>query len=433
MSSSPSLFRPIFHRSSKCLISNNRISFSSFSNNRISFRSSSSLFRRRMSIAAALPSIIQNSPPWLMLPPAFDGGAMNFNFYSLSENKVITLAGSEEKELADLMSKPNHHRVLRGSSHGWLALFNKQNLDLFLYNPISRRHIKLPPIHNLPNVPEHDPRSVSKVILSCSPDQDSESCRAVMIHGDADLMAFCCPGRSKEWTSFGLNSSGYDECVYSSEQELLIGLTNDDKLESWDLRDLSSPRMIMSGKLYANNDPKSEEELSRKEAYDFCVREEHLVVAGHDLLNVTRQIMENVGPDGLYVDCNDKGSDNCPHLTVDFEVYKYDPDERGFFTCWDLDGLALFVGLESDTVALPASSFPGLKANSIYYTDTIGTRNWTSSHDGKCDEDAPFGGHDIGIFNYDDKTVSSCYYPCDVQSIQRILPSPMWFFPSSTL
>ncbi|KAL3619290.1 hypothetical protein CASFOL_036860 [Castilleja foliolosa] len=409
MSSPSFLFRSIFHRSSKYLISNNPISFSS-------------LFRRRMSTtAAALPSIIQNSPPWLMLPPAFDGGAMNFNFYSLPENKVITLAGSEDKEVTDLMSKPNHHRVLRGSSHGWLALFNKQNLDLFLYNPISRRHIKLPPIHSL--------SKVSKVILSCSPDE--ENCRAVMIHGDADSMAFCCPGRSKGWTPIGPETY---ECVYSSEQELLFGLTNDDKLETWDIRDLSSPKMIKSSKLFSDNcsDEDEDEELERKEAKDFCTYEEHLVVAGHDLLNVTQYIMENVGTDGLYVDdCNDKGSDNCPHLTVDLRVYKYDPDERGAFTVAGLDGLALFVGLEGDTVALPASSFPGLKANSIYYTDTIGTSNWTSSHDGKCDEDAPFGGHDIGIFNYDDKTVSSCYYPCDVQSIQRILPSPMWFFPSS--
>ncbi|KAL3619288.1 hypothetical protein CASFOL_036858 [Castilleja foliolosa] len=418
MSSPSFLFRSIFHRSTKYLLANNPISFNS-------------LFRRRMSTtAAALPSSIQNSPPWLMLPPSFDGGgAMSYNFYSLPEKKVITLAGSEDKEVTDLMSKPNHHRVLRGSSHGWLALFNEQTLDLFLYNPISRRHIKLPPIQNLPNKPQHSPRSASKVILSCSPDE--ENCRAVMIHSCADLMALCCPGRSKEWTPFGLNSSGYDECVYSSEQELLFVRTNNDKLETWDLRNLSSPRLIMSRRLYySDNDSESEDE--EVVLHNFCEPVEHLVVAGHDLLSVTRYIMENVGPDGSYVDCYKKGSDDCPHLTVDFEVGKYDP-EKGEFWYDDLDGLALFIGLESDTVALPASRFPGLKANSIYYTDTIGTRDWTSSHDGKCDEDAPFGGHDIGIFNYEDETVSSCYYPSDVQSIQRILPSPMWFFPSSSI
>ncbi|GFQ04578.1 hypothetical protein PHJA_002601700 [Phtheirospermum japonicum] len=79
-------------------------------------------------------------------------------------------------------------------------------------------------------------------------------------------------------------------------------------------------------------------------------------------------------------------------------------------------------------VALPATQFPGLKPNSIYFTNAIETGSWRGE-----DDDTPFGGHDIGIFNYQDRTVSSCYYPCDVQSLKKILPVPMWFFPSSPI
>ncbi|KAL3624274.1 hypothetical protein CASFOL_033090 [Castilleja foliolosa] len=415
------LLRSIFPRSSNYLISKSLASF----------QSSSSLFRP-MSTAVAqseLLSNIQNSPPWLMLPPAFDGGAMSHNFYSLAENKVISLAGTGEKEITDLMSnsKPENHRVLRGSSHGWLALFDRRNLDFFLYNPISKRHIKLPPIHNLPLFPSHDCRSVTKVILSCSPDEDYENCRAIMMYNCSNL-AFCCPGRSHEWIRFGRYPDGYDEIVYSDKHQLLFGLTNcDDYLETWDLRDLSSPRMVMSHDSYSEDYSEEEEDQVLE---NFCIPVDHLVVADNHLLFVTRYLMEHVGSDGSYVDYygEHERSRNCPHVTVDFEVYKYDHEKKDFRYEDSLDDLALFIGLESDTVALPASHFTGVKPNSIYFTDTIGTGYWFGK-----DEDAPFGGHDIGIFNYQDKTISSCYYPCDVKSIQRILPSPIWFFPSSSI
>ncbi|KAH6796406.1 hypothetical protein C2S51_037392 [Perilla frutescens var. frutescens] len=40
---------------------------------------------------------------------------------------------------------------LVGCSHGWVALFNRRNNDLFISNPITRRHMKLPAIHTLPD------------------------------------------------------------------------------------------------------------------------------------------------------------------------------------------------------------------------------------------------------------------------------------------
>ncbi|KAL3624313.1 hypothetical protein CASFOL_033129 [Castilleja foliolosa] len=435
MSSLSVLFRWFAGGSFKYPISNSPICSLS-SKSTASFKFFTSIFRRQVSSNSI-------SPPWLMLPPAFEGGGgalMRHNFYSLTENKVITLAGTGAKEITDvmMMSKPpiNHHRVIRGSSHGWLALFDELNLDLFLYNPISGRHIKLPPIHNLPANNGYPTRSVAKVILSCSPDQDYENCRAVITYNCTGLMAFCCPGRSKEWTHFGRFPVGYDDCVYSSEHHLLFGLTNiDDCLETWDLRDPSSPpRMIKSSILDDDSEDDDDDSESGNLPSDFCRTVEHLVVADHHLFVVSRYIMECVGPDGSYVDCYDEGSHDCPHMTVDFDVHKYNP-EKGSVTYVDsLEGLALFIGLESHTVALPAAHFPaGLKPNSIYFTDTIGTGYWTLPRHGYSEYEAPFGGHDIGIFNYENKTVSSCYYPCDLQSVHKILPSPMWFFPSSPL
>ncbi|KAL3624276.1 hypothetical protein CASFOL_033092 [Castilleja foliolosa] len=142
---------------------------------------------------------------------------------------------------------------------------------------------------------------------------------------------------------------------------------------------------------------------------------------------VTRYVLEHVTPDGSYVDCSDDSADNLPHMTVYFCAHKYDTEKGDFVYMDSLDGLAIFVGEQSDNVALPAANFPGLKPDSVYFTDTIGTFFWMLEHPYYSEYDAPYGGHDIGIFNYE----ASCYYPCDVKSIQRILPSPMWFFPSS--
>ncbi|GER26727.1 hypothetical protein STAS_02388 [Striga asiatica] len=77
-----------------------------------------------------------------------------------------------------------------------------------------------------------------------------------------------------------------------------------------------------------------------------------------------------------------------------------------------LHGLALFVGYHNDAFALPAAEFMELKPNSIYFTN------------------APTGGHDIAIFDYKNKIVLPCYYPCDVKNMRKTFPAPTWFFPS---
>ncbi|KAL3624277.1 hypothetical protein CASFOL_033093 [Castilleja foliolosa] len=468
-SSSRFLFRPIFHRSSNYLVSKSPTPFKSLiplsrrymstaaaaafpcliSKSPTPFKSLSPLSHRQLSTTAAASDAAAS--PCLMLPPSFKCGVINHNFYSLEQNKVITLAGSREKELAEVLVKPFHHRALKGSSHGYLALFDEDSLDLFLYNPISKRYIKLPLIRDLPNTSKKNYFTVTKVILSCSPDEDYENCRAIMMY-NCSLLAFCLPWRSDKWTSFGRFPDGYKEIVYSSENHLLFGLTNKDKcLESWDLRDFSSPTMVMSTDLYSDNngsESKDEEKLMTKrlESEDwyalpeedrpcyFRFPEDRLVVANYQLLLVTRYMMGNVAPDGSYVDCHKEEAKNCPHFTIDFDVHKYNP-EKGNFTHLDwLVDLALFVGgLESDTFALPVSSCSGLKANSVYFTDSTGTSYWKTMNGICCDYAAPFGGHDIGIFDYENKTISSCYYPCDVESVEMILPSPMWFFPSSPI
>ncbi|GER49255.1 hypothetical protein STAS_26484 [Striga asiatica] len=117
------------------------------------------------------------------------------------------------------------------------------------------------------------------------------------------------------------------------------------------------------------------------------------------------------------VECWDLRDPLSPRVIMTYEktpqkpIEKYDPedvDHPKYVEGSSLGGWAIFVGLGSHGVALPAAEFLELKPNSIYFTDpTVLTRV----------ENCVCGGHDIGIFNYEDKIVSRCYYPSDVRKI----------------
>ncbi|GER49245.1 hypothetical protein STAS_26471 [Striga asiatica] len=366
-----------------------------------------------------------SSSPWLMLPHLFEAGpttTMKYKFYSLAENKVVTVATEFPAAGSDLM-------VLRGSSHGWLALLNPRNFDLFLYNPISHRRINLPSVGNLPNYPTpQSSRDLEKLILSCSPDEEEEGCRAAIIN-DMHVLAFCCPGRSDKWTLlgdlrfcyYGLApwnwewEGKYMDCVYSSQHQALFALTGCDEVECWDLRDPLSPSVI---KTYEKKPQKMTQKLRPPGAEMF---RQYLVIAGQDLLVVSQYLME-IG--GSFTLSDGKHNPDYSYVTVDFDVHRYDPedvDHPKYVEGSSLGGWAIFVGFSSHAIALPVTDFPELEPNSIYFTDpTLVTQV----------ENCVCGGHDIGIFNYEDKTVSRCYYPSDVR---KIFPAPMWFFPDSKL
>ncbi|CAA0816283.1 Unknown protein [Striga hermonthica] len=384
------------------------------------------------------PSTTQNHPssssssPWLMLPPSFDvtftgAASISYNFYSLADNKIVTHS-LEERELADPLM------FFAGSALGWLALMSPSR-DLFLYNPISRRRINLPSVCDLPDYPDNLAK-VYKVVLSCSP--EDPNCRAIIIYNNVHGLAFCCPRFSKEWTHIGdhhwfdenLGRSfrpGYRDCVYSTRHEALFSLTRQGLLESWDLRDPHSPRAVeiaevgeSGGKIWY---------AKQKHLLLTCEPLEHLVVAGQDqdILVVTQYVVEAFDFDGLYADGCDPSKKaikrGLPCVTSDFAVEKYNPEDEDVKYVESLDGLALFVGYQSDAVALQVAEFPELKSNSIYFTDGV--------EDGLI-EDYPTGGHDIGVFDYENKTVSPCYYPCDIKKMRKTFPAPMWFFPTRT-
>ncbi|GER53382.1 hypothetical protein STAS_30895 [Striga asiatica] len=373
-----------------------------FPSSLLSVRSYNSLLRFTPTPLVRFPFLVQNddgtlssssTSPWLMLPPVFGGNNkldMFYQFYSLGLDRVLSVPKRS------IPSYENDNLEIVGSSRGWLALFNKENYcDLFLSNPLTGRHVKLPSLDS--------------------------------------LLAFCCPGHTNPvWTRIGDPSTSFqfDSITYSSRQKLFFcakgpsGRT--DHIEAWDLCDPLSPKMVPLPPVTVdkhNYPVASHSELESKLkhlcGYDavFLVLPEHT----EELFQVRQYVLHRMGPDGSFADDvyyeGNSDSDESPHKTVGFDVHKYDPKTgKKVYMDRTLGGLALFVGPQ-EGFALSADEYQGLKPNSIYYTDMYYLDR--------------YGGHDIGIFNYENETFSPCYYPCDLKSMMtKIVPNPIWFRPS---
>ncbi|KAL9151220.1 hypothetical protein ABFS82_11G039400 [Erythranthe guttata] len=345
---------------------------------------------------SSLPSKIS---PWLMLPPTAAGsGCVVHKFYSIAENRVLCFAGEAK------LGFPDGDTELVGSSHGWLALSNKRNNDLFLTNPLSRRRVNLPPIHKLPIEEQH----LSREDFSC-----------VHNHRRVDSDRHSHVGQH--------DVRCYRSIIYSATHKLFFCLIDRrifDTFEAWDLRDPDSPTMIPMD--YPVIWLHSEEDDQRNE---FCHTENSLVEYSGELFFVERFIAESVDSNGCAFDTHlcyspKKGwDDSRPYKTMNFNVYKFDPESRSFrFMDSSLDGLVFFIGRNHAFAIAAASEYPELKADSIYYTDVTNTSYAIQKID--------YGGHDIGIFSYKDRTFSPCYYPCDVKGIKVITPYPIWYTPT---
>lgn len=119
------------------------------------------------------------------LSPLLMVDALTSKFFSLAENKLMSLGDGVPTK-----SMGGESTVLVGSSHGWIAFFNRASLDLFLWNPVSCRRIDLPSIQNL-SIPADNLESgygcVEKLIVSSSTPDDADN-RVVISYGPASRL-----------------------------------------------------------------------------------------------------------------------------------------------------------------------------------------------------------------------------------------------------
>ncbi|KAL3647781.1 hypothetical protein CASFOL_008749 [Castilleja foliolosa] len=382
-------------------------------------------FRRMTTV-----SCLKNPSPCLMLPPTFDDGSddMVYNMYDLAQNKVLKF---NNKKLL-----PQENTRFVGSSHGWLALMDERNNNFIITNPVTRRYVKLPRYMS-------NRFSDFKVIISC--DAEQEDCQAMIISNGQSL-AFCRLGRSPiKWSRLGAPMRPpptthmprfYKDLVYSSRHNLLFCIVNATyyDFEAWDVA-YDPPRLRWENRGDLRIDSKRlcrEKNLLPSKTCLWCDTFRYLVFAEQtdQLFFVTRHIVPQMALDGSAM--KDLAKNSYPYKTVSFDVYKVDwklDGEGGRLSHVDggsLDGLAMFVGV-NHSFAVLATEDNGLKPNSIYFTNDkelipdkeLYPKEWI---------DWKQGDHDIGIFDYENKTVS-CYDPCDLQNFKRIT-EPIWFIPS---
>ncbi|KAL3647949.1 hypothetical protein CASFOL_008917 [Castilleja foliolosa] len=403
--------------------------------------------KSRTSSVESRISCLSSSYPWLMLSPRSCN--TSYELYSFAEKRVLSIPKPDLKY--EVESGFRDATKILGSSHGWLACFNRRRRELFLLNPLSGRRVNLPPFHNL-STPESKLSDgkrliVKKIIITCS-DPESEDCQTVMIFGMADRLAICCPGRSSpEWTLIG-QSKCYLDVVYWFKHELFFSLTYISRLDAWDLRNPLSPSLVWSchfDDLEEEFDNGGEPSLSDSDVTErkYSQKRKYPVVSKQgELYLVQRYINCWMMPDGSCAPDDDDSDDDMennnlrdpsktimennnlryPSKTVDFNVYKIvvDGDRRKkVLMGGHLDGLVMFIGDPSHVIAIPADEANGFQPNSICFTED--DHGFFSSHHGT----------DNGIFDYKKKTFSSCYYPIDYERLKnKMCPPPLWITPN---
>ncbi|KAL6498967.1 hypothetical protein OROGR_028145 [Orobanche gracilis] len=340
--------------------------------------------------------------PWLTLLPE----ETSYKFYSVAEDRVLSL-----KKERGTAAAPRHDALLVGSSHGCLALFEEESNRVFLSNPISGRHITLPPFPWEP-IP-YDPQS--RIILSCSPD-DGDECYAVQDYPDPS--AYCAIGAT-EWALLDTYERlfyGIGDLAYCSSRRALSLITGsmfefdsagvrvvhdrsaDHQIEYWDLGSNSIVETTWFWKF--QGPPHHWKKNEDGEFLSRCFQKLYLVYAG-------------AGASSPLIVVRFFGGG----ASSGFVVLEMDGKSRSIRVVDDLKGLALFIGA-NHSFAIPANGT--LKPNSIYFAppSIIKPRGGYGYGNGNRI-------NDLGIFDYESKTFSR--FNIDNKLQLQLGECPMWF------
>ncbi|KAK9289986.1 hypothetical protein L1049_008148 [Liquidambar formosana] len=320
--------------------------------------------------------------PWLMLSEKRNDETRGF--FSFDQSKLYELALPEIRG-----------RRCWGSSHGWLVTAGF-DLEIELFNPVTRVRIALPPQFEFPKQPKMGmvldwSRFVYKAIvikrLLDSRKIDDEYV-VMAIYGLERRLAFARPGYNS-WVAVKNSScASFRDVAYF--EGCIFALCEMGSLLLCEIDGPDAPRAVQIGSPLGYD-------LGRWDQL-------YLVESSGDLLMVIRHDYD-IWTEYYYE-------------TVDFTVYKFNFDTGNWTEVKDLGDRALFVG-HCCSMSLSTSNIVNCQPNSIYFTVDKLKRWWIY--------EVKQTGRDMGIYNMADKSIKNLYSGVDSPSYYSC---PIWVMPA---
>lgn len=321
--------------------------------------------------------------PWLMLPQPGTGDYRDC--FSLSRGEIFHLYLPECRD-----------KRCFGSPFGWLLTVGLDH-SVQLLNPFTRRQISLPSLppfqyaYGHPKKPTDVFRMlVSQFALSSSTLCSRNSCVVMVMYYDHRRVALASSG-DEAWTEVEIVGDAYDDAIFFKGRLFVISCMG--KLSICEIN-TPHPRPV-------DFMPQPERDVQSKLGEKY-----NLVEMGGDLHLVVR----------MFDDDHDAPVGIIHFVAKLFKVFKLDFDSKKWIELVDLGDHALFVGTNT-SFSISTSNYTNLKRNSIYFTD--------DDDEGYTIGDG--GGQDMGIFDFEKKTIEQFYMGYDV--ISSFCP-PLFFMPS---
>lgn len=371
-----------------------------------------------LSYMSSPQQIFTHHTPFLMLPPKEEEAddENSTRLYSIEEKRVYNYKNAP-KELRD--------SCCVGSSHGWLVILDQKS-NPYLLNLFSSTKIQLPTKETFPNLNREVAFEylqkwvlIKKGVLSSNPSCNIDYV-VMIIYNNGSRLAFCKHGACA-WTDLNGNYRTYADILCYNNQLFALGCEG--SIEVWDFNNSKDDFLVKT----INIQPSFPNKIPQFEMYscsDLYSSHLYLVESCGDVLLVARFVGEFVcNGKPIYeadlLTIEDTQPLLCPYQTLDFCVYKLDFDQKKWLDVENMNDRVLFLG-GSHSVSLSAQEHPEYKRNSIYFTDNYWDR---------MDEDYFYGGHDIGVFGLEDKSVEMFYHLID-SDVMRLEPTPFWVFPT---
>ncbi|XP_048596446.1 uncharacterized protein LOC106363263 [Brassica napus] len=251
-----------------------------------------------------------------------------------------------------------------GASHGWLFMEDQRDRSLSVtdvLNPLPcKRETTVIPLPPLASLQLCQSKVGWNVAMSTSPDQDDEDDWVVAIKFLGGQLSLCRPRRDLRWTNIQTPLLGYldnSNLMYSKrDQCFYLPSPGGHHLFSYDIKDKDHPNPKFHVLQFRDLPelPQSEWEI----LVGSCYRTEYLVESAstgeHFLVKRYIQTYLKNGQD---------------YKTKQFMVFREEETlEGGRYMCYtdNIGDVCIFLS-SSEAFCVQASSFPGLKPNSIYY------------------------------------------------------------------